>query len=146
MKMPTFNAEASVCRAAKGYQDLWRITMSTREELMAPFLILLIGELTGWNGPIGGGGDPVYLTAEQTAALAAEGISLLASYLPQEAAQRVTSAIERLPRPPKGSTERVLLSMGRLGGTLPSGDSHGGCCVGLPGGKEVCVRSSTSFA
>ena len=36
------------------------------ERIVAPFLVLLLGKLTGWNLPIGGGGDPVYLTAAQT--------------------------------------------------------------------------------
>lgn len=116
--------------------------MSTTEELIAPFLVLLIGELTGWNEPIGGG-DPVYLTAEQTAALAGEGIRLLATYLPKEAAQRVTSAIEGVRHSPRGRTEQMLLTMGKLGATIPNlhGPSGGppGCCVRI-GGRLVCVK------
>ena len=39
----------------------------------------------------GGGGDPRFLTEEQTKALAVEGVSLLARYLPQEAARQVAA-------------------------------------------------------
>lgn len=111
------------------------------EELLAPFLALLIGKLTGWTQPTHIGGDPVYLTGEQTAALAAEGINLLASFLPQEAAQRVTSAIERLPRPPRGTREERLMRIGALGGVIPTthGDGPPGCCVEI-NGHLVCVR------
>ena len=114
----------------------------TQEELLAPFLVLLIGKLTGWNEPTGGGGDPVYLTGEQTAALAAEGINLLAPYLPQETSQRVKSAIERISRLPQGSTEQMLLNIGRMGWptVFHSGGGEGpGCCVGGQHGL-VCVK------
>jgi hypothetical protein len=112
-----------------------------QEELLAPFLVLLIGKLTGWTQPTHIGGDPTYLTGEQTAALAAEGIDLLASFLPQEAAQRVTSAVERLPRPPRGTREERLLSVGALGGVIHSagGDGAPGCCVEI-NGHLFCVR------
>ncbi|GGA35705.1 hypothetical protein [Dyella nitratireducens] len=43
--------------------------LNDEEQLLAPYLVLLLGKLTGWNYPTGDGGDPV------------------------------TSAIERLPRP-----------------------------------------------
>jgi hypothetical protein len=137
----------------------------TQEELLAPFLVLLIGKLTGWNEPTGGGGDPVYLTAEQTAALAAEGINLLAPYLPQETSQRVKSAIaaafdgtaggpptgggahgpgrvERIARLPQGSTEQMLLNIGKMGWPTvfrSAGGDGPGCCVGTQHGL-VCVR------
>ena len=133
----------------------------TRDELLAPFLVLLIGKLTGWNEPAGGG-DPVYLTAEQTAALAAEGINLLAPYLPQETSQRVKSAIAaafdgtaggpptgggahgpgRVERIAQGSTEQMLLNIGKMGWptVFQSGGGDGpGCCVGTQHGL-VCVR------
>ncbi|MGA8220713.1 MAG: hypothetical protein WB780_03600 [Candidatus Acidiferrales bacterium] len=137
----------------------------TNEELLAPFLLLLIGKMTGWMEPTSIGGDPVYLTGEQTASLAAEGISLLAPYLPQETAQRVTTAIaaafdgtaggpptgggahgpgrvERIARLRLGSTEQMLLNIGKMGWptVFQSGDGEGpGCCVGTPRGL-VCVR------
>ena len=117
------------------------------EQLLANFLVLLIGKLTGWNAPIGGGGDPVFLTADESAAFAAEGISLLASRLPKEAAEKVSAAIERLPRPKhQGTAEDRLVSVGGLGGTIPSTGSHGGNLGGPPGccvhinGRLVCVR------
>ncbi len=111
------------------------------EEIMAPFLVLLLGKLTGWNLPTGGGGDPTYLTGAQTEALAAEGVSLLARYLPQEAAKGVTSAVEHLARPRHGNREQALLHMGALGGVLPSHPgAPPGCCVSEPGRGLVCVR------
>jgi hypothetical protein len=114
------------------------------DSLLAPFLVLVIGKLTGWNEPTGGGGDPVYLTGDETASLAAEGIRLLAQYLPQEPAQQVASAVERLPRPPHGSPEERLLRIGSFGGVLPKGvtqptDGPPGCCIRI-NERLVCVR------
>jgi hypothetical protein len=136
-----------------------------QDELLAPFLLLLIGKLTGWTEPTSIGGDPVYLTGEQTASLAAEGISLLAPFLSEETSQRVTSAIaaafdgtaggpptgggahgpgrvERIARLPQGSREQMLLNIGKLGWptVFHSGGGEGpGCCVGTQHGL-VCVR------
>lgn len=114
------------------------------EQLLAPFLVLLIGELTGWNAPIEGG-DPVYFTGEQTESLAAEGIRLLAQYLPERFSQQVASAVEPLPRPPHGSPEQRLMRIGRLGGIIPTvisnpgGNNAPGCCVWM-NGHMYCVR------
>jgi len=118
--------------------------LQAKDELMAQFLVLLIGKLTGWNAPIGGGGDPVYLTGEQTQSLAAEGISLLTTFLPAEAAQKVAAAIERVPRHPHATHEQKLLRVGSLGGVIPSvhggvGGEAPGCCVEI-NGHLVCVR------
>jgi hypothetical protein len=114
------------------------------EDLLAPFLVLLVGKLTGWNQPAPVGGDPIYLTSEQTAALAAEGINLLMPYLPKEAAQQVAAAVEKLPRAHRGSPEQRLLSIGRFGGVIPApsagGNTPPGCCVEEANGRLVCVR------
>lgn len=119
---------------------------NNEEQLIAPYLVLLLGKLTGWNYPVGdGGGDPVYLTGEQKAALAVEGISLLTTYLPAEAAKQVTSAIERLPRPQHTHRdhEATLMRIGALGGVLPSvkhnPNSPPGCCF-MENGHLVCVN------
>jgi hypothetical protein len=126
--------------ASYGTRRVKMLRMSAEEKMVASFVVLLVGKLTGWNMPTGGGGDPVYLTGEQTQALAAEGISLLTSFLPEEAAQRITSAIEQLPRAPHGNREERLLRTGSLGGTLVDNpDGPPGCCVGGPHGL-VCVR------
>jgi hypothetical protein len=117
--------------------------VSTEEQQTASFLVLLVGKLTGWNAPVGGRGDPVYLTQEQTGALAAQGIGLLTSFLPAEAAKGVNSAIAGLPRPPHASHEERLLRAGAVGGSIVSvGDSNNppGCCVEWPGQGLVCVR------
>ena len=108
-------------------------------KLLAPFFVLLLGRLTGWNYPPRTGGDPVYLTGEHTAALAATGISLLAPYLPQEVAREVTSAIERLPRAPVAGHVEMLLRLGSLGGVIPPVGADG-CCV-LEQRGLVCVES-----
>lgn len=112
------------------------------EELIAPFLLLIIGKITGWTQPTHIGGDPVYLTGDQTAALAAEGIRLLAPYLPTAAAQQVDAVVEPLPRAHRGTREERLMNIGRLGGVVPSthsGDQPPGCCVDI-NGHLVCVR------
>lgn len=114
------------------------------ETILAPFLLLLILKLTHYTGPTDGGGDPTYLTGAQAEALAVEGVELLARYLPEETAQRVTSAVEHLTHPRHRSREQMLLRVGALGGVvLPhSGgpDSPPGCCVFEPGRGLVCVR------
>ncbi|GLQ94619.1 hypothetical protein [Dyella acidisoli] len=121
--------------------------LNNEEQLIAPYLVLLLGRLTGWNYPHGDGGDPVYLTGEQKAALAVEGINLLSSYLPADAARQVTSAIERLPRPEHikrnhADHEAALMRIGALGGVLHVTHSSGsppGCCV-MENGHLVCVN------
>jgi hypothetical protein len=107
--------------------------------LLAPFLVLLVGELTGWNQSAPGG-DSVYLTVEQAEALAAEGIGLLAAYLPKDASEKVTTAVAHLPRVKHGSREQRLLTIGRLGGVVPTPKSGPpGCCVYFNGALH-CVR------
>jgi hypothetical protein len=66
----------------------------------------LVGELTGWNAPVGGG-DPVYLTSEQTELLAAEGVRLLTSFLPGKVAKRVISAVSEIPRQTAGKSMKL---------------------------------------
>ena len=90
--------------------------MNTDEKLIANYIVLLLGKLTNWNHPVGDPGDPIYLTGEQTAELAAEGIRLLAPFLSKEAGLRVASAIEGLPRAHPGSRDDLLIEIGRLGG------------------------------
>jgi hypothetical protein len=118
-----------------------RIAME--EEALAPLLVLLIGKLTGWNAPVGSGGDPSYLTSEQSAELATEGISALSRFLPQETALQVTAAIERLPRAKHGSREERLLQMAEIGSVIlaPGSDPNGppGCCIPM-NGHLICVR------
>jgi hypothetical protein len=117
------------------------MTDHVQEEILAPFLVLLIGRLLNWADVPRGGGDPQFLTGAQTEALAAHGISLLARYLPQEAAKRVTTAVEPLARAPNPSYEQVLLHIGAGGGVVISdggGGGGGGCCV-LEQRGYVCV-------
>lgn len=117
--------------------------LSNEEQMLASYFVLLMGRLTGWNYPTGDGGDPVYLTGEQKTAIAAEGIHLLASYLPKAAAEQVTAAIERLPR--NGghiNHDEMLMRIGALGGVVHSVHSAGnppGCCV-WEQGHLVCVN------
>ena len=119
--------------------------LSNEEQMLASYFVLLMGRLTGWNYPVGdGGGDPVYLTGEQKTAIATEGIKLLASYLPNAAAEQVTAAIERLPRNGKHiNHDEMLMRIGALGGVVPSvGHTPGnppGCCV-WEQGHLVCVN------
>ncbi len=115
------------------------IPAATHERLIASFIVLLLGRLTNWNFPIGDG--PVYLTGEQAASLAAEGVRLLAEHLPKEAAQQVTAAVARIARPPQPSTEEVLLHMGKLGAEtiIHNPGAAPGCCIQTQRGL-VCVR------
>jgi hypothetical protein len=114
------------------------------EEIWASFMVLVIGKLVRWGDiPIGGGGqgDPHYLTGAQAEALAAEGIRLLARYLPQEAAEEVTATIKPLARAPHHhNREQALVQVGALGGLLVGGDDPPGCCVFEPDRGLVCVR------
>jgi hypothetical protein len=48
------------------------MTDPLQDEILAPFLVLLIGRLLNWADVPRGGGDPQFLTAAQTEALAAE--------------------------------------------------------------------------
>jgi hypothetical protein len=123
------------------------------EPILAPLLVLLLERLLNFGDvPRGGGegpGEPTYLTGPQTEALAAEGVSLLARYLPREAAQRVTSADKHLARPHHGSREQALLRLGALGAVVPHSGSPGnppGCCVFEPGRGLVCVRRPQMIA
>jgi hypothetical protein len=119
-------------------------TMAPRpqEEMIASFLVLLIGRLLNWADVPKGGGDPQFLTAEQTEALAAQGISLLARYLPPETAKGVTTAVERHAHRRHHSLEEAFLHVGALGGIVSVGSPDGppGCCVFEPGRGLVCVR------
>jgi hypothetical protein len=104
------------------------------EELLAPYLVLLIGRLTGWNAPPWRrrGADPVYLTADEKAQLAAEGIYLWASCLPGAVAQQVTPAIQDLPRAGHPDHDDMMMRIGALGGIFSAGHAPGaplGCCV-----------------
>lgn len=117
--------------------------LSNEEQILASYFVLLMGRLTGWNYPNGGGGDPVYLTGEEKASIAAEGIHLLASYLPKTAGEQVTAAIERLPRNGKHiNHDEMLMRIGAHGGVVPSVHTVGnppGCCV-WEQGHLVCVN------
>jgi hypothetical protein len=113
------------------------------EAIAAPFMVALLARLLNHGDVTGGGGDPTFLTAQQTEALAAEGVSLLARYLPQEAARQVASAVEHLARPHYEMRE-ALLQLGALGAVVPErGDPNSppGCCVFEPGRGLICVRS-----
>jgi hypothetical protein len=116
------------------------------EAIAAPFLVALLAKLLKYGdvpGRDGGPSDPTFLTEEQTTALAVEGVSLLARYLPHEAARQVASAVEHLARPPY-EREQVLLQLGSLGAVVPDfgGDpgSAPGCCVQWPGRGLICAR------
>jgi len=120
--------------------ELQKITLDQRA--IAPMLVLILGKLTGWNFPVPKGGDPVYLTAEQATALAAEGIRLLSPYLGEEAHGRVSTAVEKFSRPTSVTDEEKLVNLGGLGGIIPSTHNPGGapgCCV-MINGHLVCVR------
>lgn len=120
------------------------MTDPLQDEILAPFLVLLIGRLLNWADVPRGGGDPnpslQFLTGAQTEALAAEGIGLLAQYLPQEAAKQVTTAVKPLARAPHPGRDQVLMRVGASGGAVISDSGDGrGCCV-LEQGGYVCVR------
>jgi hypothetical protein len=118
------------------------MTDRVQEEILASFLVLLIGRLLNWADVPKGGGDPQFLTGKQAEALAAKGIGLLTRYLPQEAAKTVTAAVEPHARAAHHAHEQALLHIGALGGIIPIGGSGGppGCCVSEPGRGLVCVR------
>jgi len=67
------------------------MTDSDKFLIEAPFLVALLAKLFKYVDVPRGGGDPTFLTAVQTEALAAEGVRLLARYLP--AGGRSTSRI-----------------------------------------------------
>jgi len=117
-------------------------SLPIEEQLEASWFVLMMGRLTGWNFPVGGGGDPVYLTGEQAAVLAAEGVRLLATFLPAAAAEQVTAAVAPMKREKKGSREERLMRLGNLGAVIPTvgvpGDAPG-CCV-ESGGHLICIR------
>jgi hypothetical protein len=114
------------------------------EEIRAPWLVALLAKLFKYGDVPRGGGDPTptFLTAVETEALAAEGVTLLARYLPQEAARQVASAVEHIARPPHQSREQALLSLGALGAVVPDfGDPSGArCCMVWPGRGIICTR------
>jgi hypothetical protein len=118
-------------------------TMTDLDEglLLSKFLVLLISRIIDADGPAPHV-DPQWLTDAQTESLAAEGISLLARYLPQEAAKQVTTAVEPLARRSHLSREQMLLHIGSLGGVIPTRDPNEapGCCVIWPGRGLVCAR------
>lgn len=84
----------------------------------------------------------MYLNHEQTEVLATEGIGLLASFLPEDAAKEVTTAIRSLRREPHASHDERLVRAGSIGGTIVIGNPSDppGCCVEWPGRGLVCVR------
>ena len=112
-------------------------------QIEAPFLVALLAKLLHYGDVPRGGGDPTFLTATETEVLAAEGVRLLAHYLPQEAARLVASAVEHIARPHHQSREQALLRLGALGAVVPDdGDPNSapGCCVFWPGRGLVCAR------
>ncbi|MGD0649403.1 MAG: hypothetical protein ABR971_15570 [Acidobacteriaceae bacterium] len=110
------------------------------ERAIADFFTLLIGRLTKWNAPVQGGGDPVYLNAEQSAELAVAGIRMLSPLLPAEAAKKIEAAVEKYPRHHHAGVEEAMLSIGSLGGVIHHGTSGPpGCCV-MINGRLVCTR------
>ena len=118
------------------------MTDSDKFLIEAPFMVALLAKLFKYVDVPRGGGDPTFLTAVQTEALAAEGVRLLARYLPQEAARQVASAVEHIARLPHESREQALLRLGALGAVLPDDpDPNSGprCCVFLPGKGLICV-------
>ncbi len=125
---------------------MFKLTHKVEVEI-APYLVLLMGKLTKWNWPVGGGGggDPVYLSAEATEALAAQGISALSAYLDEEIAGKVNAALEQRRSPAKASarTEELNLSRARQPVVFvpppESADGPPGCCV-EENGRLVCVR------
>jgi hypothetical protein len=115
--------------------------LNNDEELLASYLVLLLGRLTDWNAP-NGGGDPVYLTASDKTKLAVEGMHLLASYLPAATAEQITSAMRDLPRAHHHNHDEMLMRIGALGGIIPVGHTPGappGCCV-MEQGRLFCVN------
>jgi hypothetical protein len=117
---------------------------SQQEEMLGSFLVLIIGNILNWADVPKGGGDPLFLTSPQAEAFAAEGISLLARYLPPEAAKVVTTAVAPHARKPQRDHQQALLRVGAFGGHLPTvGGRPGGppgCCVFEPGRGMICVN------
>jgi hypothetical protein len=114
------------------------------ERAIADFFTLLIGKLTKWNAPGQGGGDPVYLTPEQSAELAVAGIRMLTPLLPAEEAKKIEAVVEKHPRREHVSVEEALVTVGSLGGIIHHGNSGPpGCCVWM-NGHLVCTRLATS--
>ena len=119
------------------------MTDSVQEEMLGSFLVLIIGKTFNWADVPRGGGDPLFLTAPQAEAFAAEGIGLLARYLSPEAAKVVTTAVERHAPKPQRDHKQAFLHVGSLGGFIPQvvgSDGPPGCCVSEPGRGIVCVR------
>jgi hypothetical protein len=128
-----------------GTEEPWSKAMTDSETFLieAQFLVLILARLLKFTDVPHGGGDPTFLTAAQTEALAAEGVRLLGRYLPQEAARQVASAVEHLARPPHERREEALLRLGALGAVDPGvvdPDRPPGCCVFWPGRGLICVR------
>jgi hypothetical protein len=121
------------------------MTHSDKFLIEAPFLVALLARLFKYGDVPRGGGDPTptFLTAVETEVLAAEGVRLLARYLPQEAARQVASAVEHIARPRHESREHALLRLGALGAVVPDDNdpnSAPGCCVWYPGKGLICAR------
>jgi hypothetical protein len=120
------------------------MTDSDKFLIEAPFLVALLAKLFKYGDVPRGGGDPTFLTAVQTEALAAEGVRLLARYLPQEAARQVASAVEHIARLPHESREQALSNLGAHGAVVlrpddPDPNSGPRCCVFYPGRGLICV-------
>lgn len=116
---------------------------SEKFRIEAPFLVALMAKIFKYGDVPRGGGDPTFLTAVETEVLAAEGVRLLAHYLPPEAAHQVASAVEHIARPHHESREQALLRLGALGAVVPDGgdpNSAPGCCVFWPGRGLICAR------
>ena len=118
------------------------MTDSDKFLIEAPFLVAVLAKLFKYADVPHGGGDPTFLTAAQSEALAAEGVRLLARYLPQEAARQVASAVEHITRLPHESREQTLLHLGAFGAVVPADpdpNSAPRCCVYYPGRRLICV-------
>jgi hypothetical protein len=119
--------------------------MPDDDNLIASSLVLLVSRLIGSNEPTDSESGAKYLTNEQTQALATEGISLLASLLPDEANRRITSVLERLPRAAHGTREEMLMNAGSIGARLVKGvgvpgDPFVPVCMLRPGGGWICFN------
>lgn len=112
--------------------------MNKIEYAIAPFLVLLIGKLTKWTIPIGGG-DPVYLNGKEAGALAAEGIAALTMYLPEDVAKSVVSALGGQSSAPRERMESKLSLTPESVVFVGSPGDAPGCCV-KEGNRLICVR------